>query len=60
MSKDYETLDNASLDRDPRARELRAKILADVREYFSLTHAALPFRPGASMVPVSGKVFDGA
>ncbi len=39
------------------AEELREKILALVGEYAKLDHTPLPFVPGASHVPVSGKVY---
>ena len=39
--------------------ELRAKILELVREYHRANWPERPFQPGATPVPVSGKVFDG-
>jgi CDP-6-deoxy-D-xylo-4-hexulose-3-dehydrase len=37
---------------------LRGKILALVEEYHALAHGPKAFEPGASPVPVSGRVFD--
>ncbi len=41
-----------------RSRELRERILALVTEYHRDAFAPVPFVPGESAVPVSGKVFD--
>jgi len=38
--------------------ELREQILGLVSEYFHVAHHKRPFIPGASDIPVSGKVFD--
>jgi CDP-6-deoxy-D-xylo-4-hexulose-3-dehydrase len=58
MNERSEPLLNAALDRDPEARRLRAKILEDVKAYFSVAHSVPAFKPGITPVPVSGKVFD--
>jgi CDP-6-deoxy-D-xylo-4-hexulose-3-dehydrase len=42
----------------PQAHELRARILELVREYHGAAFGARGFLPGASAVPVSGRVFD--
>lgn len=41
----------------PTAKTLRAQILALVERYAEIAHAPRPFEPGASAVPVSGKVY---
>src|SRR5262249_26567758 len=41
-----------------RASELREQILGLVREYCAVQFAEKPFFPGATAVPVSGRVFD--
>jgi CDP-6-deoxy-D-xylo-4-hexulose-3-dehydrase len=43
-----------------RAEELRARILALVGEYHAEAFKPAKFEPGVSLVPVSGKVFDGS
>ena len=43
---------------DPEA--LRSTILDLVGRYHELAHAPKPFTPGASPVPVSGRVYDGS
>jgi CDP-4-dehydro-6-deoxyglucose reductase, E1 len=43
-----------------RAAQLRSQILDLACEYCSEAFAARPFIPGETLVPVSGKVFDGA
>ncbi len=43
---------------DARADELRARILALVREYCPVAFAQEPFVPGQTPVPVSGRFFD--
>jgi len=45
---------------DSRAEQLRAEILRLVGEYYEAAFAPAPFLPGASPVPISGKVFDAA
>ena len=40
------------------ASELRERIRSLVKEYYDVALAPRPFAPGASSVPVSGKVFD--
>ncbi|MBE7532222.1 MAG: lipopolysaccharide biosynthesis protein RfbH [Ardenticatenaceae bacterium] len=40
--------------------ELRQRILALVQAFYEAEHAAAPFIPGESEVPVSGRVFDAA
>lgn len=42
----------------PSAAEIRDQILKLVGEYHQLTHAARPFQPGVTPVPVSGRVYD--
>ena len=41
------------------AEELRTKILALTREYYDANWTPQPFEPVTSVVPVTGKVFDG-
>lgn len=41
-----------------RSDDLRTEILALVQQYYQATYADEPFTPGASPVPVSGRVFD--
>jgi CDP-6-deoxy-D-xylo-4-hexulose-3-dehydrase len=43
-----------------RSDELRVQILALTAEFHSEAFASLEFKPGASSVPVSGKVIDAA
>jgi CDP-6-deoxy-D-xylo-4-hexulose-3-dehydrase len=43
-----------------RAHELRDRILDLVGDYFEAEFAGLPFVPGDTPIPVSGKVFDAA
>ena len=43
-----------------RADDLRRQILELVHAYHAEAHPARPFQPGASPVPVSGRVFDAA
>ena len=43
-----------------RAAQLRAEILQLVAEYYKEAFAPVPFQPGATPVPVSGRVFDDA
>ena len=38
--------------------ELRRRILALVDEYYAAAFPPVPFEPGRSAVPVSGRVFD--
>src|SRR5690242_1568671 len=45
---------------NPQADELRARILALVSEYCDAAFGSQPFFPGATPVPVSGRVFDAA
>ncbi|NJN55860.1 MAG: lipopolysaccharide biosynthesis protein RfbH, partial [Anaerolineae bacterium] len=40
--------------------ELRQRILALVQAFYEAEHAAAPFVPGESEVPISGRVFDAA
>jgi len=40
--------------------ELRQRILALVQAFYEAEHAATPFIPGESEVPISGRVFDAA
>jgi CDP-6-deoxy-D-xylo-4-hexulose-3-dehydrase len=44
----------------PRPQELRARILELVREYSTEAFGSRAFLPGASHVPVAGRVFDAA
>jgi CDP-6-deoxy-D-xylo-4-hexulose-3-dehydrase len=39
-------------------KDLHARILDLVREYYQARHAARPFLPGATKVPYAGRVFD--
>ena len=48
-------LPNPALDTDPRAAELRSQMLSLAADYAGLVHAPVPFIPGVSPVPVSGK-----
>ena len=43
-----------------RATQLRAEILQLVAEYYKEAFAPVPFQPGVTPVPVSGRVFDDA
>ncbi len=43
-----------------RAAQLRAEILQLVAEYYKEAFAPVPFQPGVTPVPVSGRVFDDA
>jgi CDP-6-deoxy-D-xylo-4-hexulose-3-dehydrase len=43
---------------DPKAQELRARILALVSEYFDAAYQERSFESGSDPVPVSGRVFD--
>ena len=57
MSMDLlsDLLPNSALDTDARAAELRSQMLTLAEEYARLVHAPVPFIPGVSSVPVSGK-----
>src|ERR1700757_1424122 len=39
-------------------QELHRRILELVKDYHRVRHAAVPFLPGTSSVPYSGRVFD--
>lgn len=46
-----------SINAKKRAEQLHGEILDLVRQYAELAHAPTPFEPGASPVPVSGRVY---
>lgn len=48
-------LPNPVLDTEAHAAELRSQMLTLAAEYAHLAHAPVPFVPGVSLVPVSGK-----
>ncbi len=57
MSRDLLSglLPNPVLDTDPRAAELRSQMLSLAADYARIVHTPVPFVPGISSVPVSGK-----
>ena len=50
--------DSRELPKDRSAETIRGEIMALVDEYARIAHAPAPFVPGASPVPVSGRVYD--
>jgi CDP-6-deoxy-D-xylo-4-hexulose-3-dehydrase len=50
---------NATISFNPQLDKLRSQIQKLVHQYAELAHAPAPFVPGASPVPVSGKVIGG-
>jgi CDP-6-deoxy-D-xylo-4-hexulose-3-dehydrase len=47
-----------SIDVEDEPTRIRAQVHVLVERYYELVHQALPFRPGESPVPVSGRVYD--
>lgn len=51
-------LKNSLLDRDNESSELRKEILQLVENYSKISHSKKIFKPGSSVIPVSGRTYD--